>query len=132
MNTPIKLALSRYALEETLQATQRKTTARDFYDGERARLKALMGADEVVFLNAKHEICEGSFTSLFIEKHGKLLTPALSCGLLPGVLRQDLLARGEAKETVLTLEDLKAAEAIFVGNSLRGLMAAKFIDDLPH
>jgi len=132
LDTPLLLGLSRYALGNTVQETQHKTTARDFYDGECARLKALIGADEVIFLNSENALCEGSFTSLFVEKNGTLLTPALSCGLLPGVLRQALIEQGNAVEAVLTLEDIKTAEAIFVGNSLRGLMPAAFIDLLPH
>ena len=132
LETPLSLGLSRYALEEQRQATDFKTTARDFYDGERARLKACCGVDEVIFLNAEQQICEGSFTSLFIKKENKLLTPALSCGLLPGVLRQDLIDQGKAEEAVLTIKDLKTADAVFVGNSLRGLMPAIFTDFLQH
>ena len=109
-----------------------RTTARDFYDGERTRLKALINTDEVIFLNPKHELCEGSFTSIFIETDRKLLTPVISCGLLPGVLRQALIDAGKVEQTILTLADLKSADAIYVGNSLRGLMPAKFIDFLPH
>jgi para-aminobenzoate synthetase/4-amino-4-deoxychorismate lyase len=39
-------------------------------------------------------ITEGSFTSLFVERDGKLLTPAAELGLLPGVLRRHLLDEG--------------------------------------
>ena len=115
-----------------MQETRFKTSARDFYDGELARISALTQADEVIFVNDKQELCEGSFTSLFVKKNGQLLTPDLSCGLLPGVLRQDLIQTKKAKEAKLTLCDIQTAEAIFVGNSLRGLMPAKFIDFLPH
>ena len=132
LDTPVLLALSRYPLTKSVQETQFKTTARDFYDGERARVSALTNTNEVIFLNTNAELCEGSFTSLFIEKDGVLLTPNLSCGLLAGVLRQDLIETGEAVEAKLTLTDLKTADAIFVGNSLRGLMPATFIDFLPH
>ena len=132
MQTPLKLAISRYVLTDAVQATNIKTTARDFYDGERARIGALTGADEVIFLNQKGQLCEGSFTSLFIEKDGQLLTPTLSCGLLPGVLRQDLILKGEASESYLTPADIKTADRIFVGNSLRGLMQGIFIDSLTH
>jgi len=132
MKTPLSLCLSRYELEAQLQGTTFKTTMRDFYDGERARLQALMGVDEVIFFNADGDLCEGSFTTLFIEKQNKLLTPDVSCGLLPGVLRQDLLNSGDVSEAILTLADIKSADAIYVGNSLRGLMPAEFIDFLPH
>ncbi len=132
LQTPLWLGLSRYPLTPEVQETQYKTTARDFYDGERARVKALIGSDEVIFVNENGELCEGSFTSLFIKSKKSLLTPDLSCGLLPGVLRQDLINSGQAREVKLTLKDIKTADAIYVGNSLRGLMPAKFIDYLPH
>jgi para-aminobenzoate synthetase/4-amino-4-deoxychorismate lyase len=132
LETPLKLALSRYPLTKQMQDTRFKTTARDFYDGERARIKALTQSDEVIFLNDKQELCEGSFTSLFIKKDDRLFTPALSCGLLPGVLRHALIQTGRASEAVLTLSDIRNAEAIFLGNSLRGLMPAQFIGFLRH
>ena len=132
LEMPLTLCLSRYPLGEEVQDTEVKTTARDFYDGERARLKAAMRVDEVIFLNKDGEICEGSFTSIFIEKNETLVTPPLSCGLLPGVLRAELIETRRAIEAVLTAADIKTADAIYVGNSLRGLMPAQFIDYLPH
>lgn len=131
-SSPVKLAISRYPLTASVQTTGKKTTARDFYDGERHRITASTSADEVIFQNAQGQICEGSFTSIFIEKDRALLTPHLSCGLLPGVLRQELIESGQAIEATLSLADLKSADAIFVGNSLRGLIPAIFIDYLPH
>ena len=103
LQTPLRLGLSRYPLQSALQETAYKSTARDFYDGERERLKALIGTDEVIFLNARGELCEGSFTSLFVKTKDGFLTPALSCGLLPGVLRQALLDEGQASEAILKL-----------------------------
>jgi 4-amino-4-deoxychorismate lyase len=58
--------------------------------------------------------------------YGVLLTPPVSCGLLPGVLRGELLESGEAREAVLTEGDLRRAKAVFAGNSLRGLIRAGF------
>ena len=132
LDAPVLLALSRHPLSERVQETGFKTTARDFYDGERARVSTLTQVDEVIFLNAEAQLCEGSFTSLFIEKDGVLLTPDISCGLLAGVLRQELIETGQAVEAKLTLTDLETADAIFVGNSLRGLLPATFIDSLLH
>jgi len=132
LKTPLKLGLSRYRLGPSVQDTKIKTTARDFYDGERTRLKALQNIDEVIFLNENDELCEGSFTSLFLKIDGTILTPAWSSGLLLGVLRQELLETGQAREAVLSLEDLQKADEIYVGNSLRGLMSAQFKDFLLH
>src|SRR5215813_10223038 len=69
-----------------------KTTRRQFFDREMERQKATQtSCDEVVFLNKKGELTEGTRTNLFIEIDGRLFTPALTCGLLPGTLRDELL-----------------------------------------
>jgi para-aminobenzoate synthetase/4-amino-4-deoxychorismate lyase len=104
-----------------------KTTNRAFYDEPRQRANADLGVDEVVFRNERDELTEGSITSLFLERSGRLLTPPLSSGLLPGTLRAELLASGRAVEQVLTLADLDAAEAIWLGNSVRGLLRAEWV-----
>lgn len=102
-----------------------KTTRRELYDGEWQAYQAAYGADEVVYLNEKGEICEGSRTTIFVSVRGRLLTPPLSSGLLPGVLRAELLANGRAKEAVLHLRDLETADAVYLGNSVRGLVPAE-------
>ncbi len=101
-----------------------KTTRREVYDSEWAHYNEGVGADEVVYVNERNELAEGSRTNIFIERNGKLLTPALSSGLLPGVLRSDLLASGEAVEATLTLQDVQTADTVFLGNSVRGLVRA--------
>jgi para-aminobenzoate synthetase / 4-amino-4-deoxychorismate lyase len=72
-------------------------------------------------------LAEGSRTTIFIERDGRLLTPALGSGLLPGTLRAELIAEGRAVEAVLTLEDLKAADRVYLGNSVRGLVPATLL-----
>jgi para-aminobenzoate synthetase/4-amino-4-deoxychorismate lyase len=96
-----------------------KTTDRAFYD--KARRDS--GADEVIFADSEGFLTEGSFTSVFVERDGRLLTPPLARGLLPGVLRTKLIADGRAEEADLREEDL--AGGFQVGNMLRGLLAAK-------
>ena len=82
------------------------------------------GLFEVLFFNTRGELCEGAFTNVFLRREGRMLTPPVSSGLLPGVLREALLLTGEAEEAVLTQDDLEQAEALWVGNSLRGLIPA--------
>ena len=122
------ISLSRKPLTPEVQETRYKVSERHFYDGERRRVSAITGCHEVLFCNAKEEICEGSFTSLFAEIDGRLYTPSLSCGLLPGVLREEMLDCGKAAERTLTLDDLEAADRLFVGNSLRGLIEVILTD----
>ncbi|WP_199553315.1 aminodeoxychorismate synthase component I [Sandaracinobacteroides hominis] len=94
-----------------------KTGDRDFYD--RARSENF----EVVFERPDGLLTEGSFTSLFVERDGVLLTPPIGLGLLPGVLRAELLASGQAVEAELRCDDL--AGGFWLGNSVRGLFAAR-------
>ena len=123
-------AAMRYAISDTrVDSTNpflfHKTTRRDVYDREWQHYAETQGADEVLYLNERGELAEGSRTNIFIERDGKLLTPPLSSGLLPGVLRGDLILQGKAVEAVLTLEDLVRADAVYVGNSVRGLVRAE-------
>jgi branched-subunit amino acid aminotransferase/4-amino-4-deoxychorismate lyase len=78
----------------------------------------------VVFLNERGELTEGSRSNLFVRRQGKLVTPPLSCGLLPGILRSKLIESGECAEEILYPYDLESADEIFLGNSLRGLIRA--------
>ena len=100
-----------------------KTTDRAFYDEAREVAEA-EGAGEALFALDDGTLTEGSWTSIFVERDGKLLTPPLSAGLLPGVLRRSLIEAGKAEEKVLALDDL--ADGFLLGNSLRGLMPARF------
>ncbi|UJW84369.1 aminodeoxychorismate synthase component I [Devosia sp. SL43] len=104
-----------------------KTTNRAFYDEPRIRAHDAHGVDEVVFRNERGELTEGSITNLFVERSGVLLTPPLSSGLLPGTMRAELIATGKAVEQVLTLDDLEDAEAIWLGNSVRGLIRGEWV-----
>lgn len=104
-----------------------KTTHRAFYDDARERAqKKDKTIKEVIFINERGEVTEGSFTNVFIEQAGKLVTPPLSSGLLPGTLREHLLKNQDVTEKVLTMQDFETADQIYVGNSVRGLIKAHF------
>lgn len=94
-----------------------KTSDRAFYDVARG------DAFEVVLSDADGFITEGSFTNIFVKRGGQLLTPPLSRGLLPGVLRAELIERDMAVEADLRVEDLR--DGFFIGNACRGLLAGK-------
>ena len=103
-----------------------KTTRRELYDQEWKHYSETDGADEVVYLNERGELAEGSRTNIFIDQgDGILLTPPLPAGLLPGVLRAELIATGRAVERILLLDDLTSAKTAYLGNSVRGLIVAR-------
>jgi para-aminobenzoate synthetase/4-amino-4-deoxychorismate lyase len=102
-----------------------KTTRRELYDREWKHYAETLGADEVIYLNENGELAEGSRTSIFIESDGRLLTPRLAAGLLPGTLRAAMIDEGRAVEARLSIEDLNSAKAVYLGNSVRGLLRAE-------
>lgn len=98
-----------------------KSTRRPVHDAVRAGLAA--GVDEAVLLNERGEVAEGTITSVFVARAGGLVTPPLASGVLPGVLRAELLAEGRCREAVLRAADLR--DGFWVGNALRGLIPAR-------
>jgi para-aminobenzoate synthetase / 4-amino-4-deoxychorismate lyase len=98
-----------------------KTTDRAFYDDARRAAQAL-GADEALLIRDDGLLTEASISNLFVERDGKLLTPPLALGLLPGVLRRHLIEDGRAAEAELRSPTL---HGFLLGNSVRGLMKAK-------
>ena len=116
---PVAVALAPLPVEPTDWRLRHKTTDRDFYDAARTA----SGAFEVVFVGPEGRITEGSFTNVFVERDGILLTPTLAAGLLPGILRAEMIAAGRAVEVPLTPADL--AGGFVIGNALRGLVAAR-------
>jgi 4-amino-4-deoxychorismate lyase len=119
----LRVAQTRLSSADPL--VRHKTSRRAPYVSARAQYQ-IHQADEVVLLNERGEVCEGTITNVFVESDdGVLLTPAVSCGLLPGVLRAELLGEGRTREAVLTPDDLTDGRRIFIGNSLRGLIPAR-------
>ena len=83
-----------------------------------ARAKEV-GADEAILANTKRELCEGSLSNVFFVKEGKLCTPALDCGCLPGTVREALLEIAEVEEGHWPVEVLEEAEEIWLTSSTR-------------
>jgi len=98
-----------------------KTTNRSLYNEERAAA-VKQGFYEVFFFNTAGELTEGAISNIFVKQGEELWTPPVSCGLLAGTLRRFLLEQGIAREKVLSLSDLQRADAVYMGNSLRGLI----------
>lgn len=125
-DTVWRLKIAGTRLQSDNMLLRHKTTLRHAYEQARAEFPPSQ-ADEVLLLNERGEVCEGTITSLFLDMGdgGPLRTPAFGCGLLAGVFRGLLLDEGKAVETVLFPADLERAKAIYVANSLRGIIAGR-------
>lgn len=93
---------------------------------ERNRAKAL-GFDEAILLNDRGEATEGTASNLFVQIGEHLVTPPVSAGILPGIQRQAILNACDrigmaCREEPLQPEQLLEAEALYLTNTLMGLM----------
>lgn len=125
LGEPVKVAALPHPIDPGDWRLMHKTSDRGFYDDALTAAHS-MGAAEAVLVRDDGLVTEGSFTNLFVDgQDGALLTPPATLGLLPGVLREHLIADGRAREAQLTLDDLQ--HGFWIGNSLRGLMRATLI-----
>jgi para-aminobenzoate synthetase/4-amino-4-deoxychorismate lyase len=113
---PLPVTLAGAKVDSSDRFLYHKTTNRPCYTGE---LALYPGCCDVIFRNERDEVTEGANHNLVARLGGRLVTPPVACGLLPGVFREELLARGEIEERVITQKELIAAEEIYLINSVR-------------
>ena len=115
---PVRVAIAPLPVSPDDFRLQHKTTDRAFYRDARAA----SGAYECLFVDSDGFFTEGSFTHIFVEEEdGPLLTPPLARGLLPGILRERLIADGDAIEADLR----QLPKEFYIGNAVRGLIRAR-------
>lgn len=121
-----KVRIAETRLDSADKLLRMKTTRRGVYEAARAEYPA-SEADEVLLLNNRGEVCEGTITSVFLDDgSGTLRTPPISCGLLAGVLRTELICQRKARVGRISVADLTAGK-LYMGNSLRGLIPARLV-----
>lgn len=94
------------------------------------------GADEAILLNTRGLVAEGSASNLFLVEGGRLLTPSIESGALPGITRQAALelasAAGlEAVESGVEMQALWDAPEVFLTNSVMEVMPLTMLDGRP-
>jgi branched-chain amino acid aminotransferase len=89
---------------------------------------ARAGCDEALVLTPLGHVAEGSYTNLFIVKHGLWLTPPLSDGCLPGVMRRRVMELTHAVEWPITVDDLFRCERVYLTNALMGIRPLAALD----
>ena len=99
----------------------------NYLDNLLEREKAIKeGFDEVVFLNNESFLTEGSVSNLFVIMEDCILTPAVDCGLLDGIVRSFIIKEFGEKYNIIegkiSLGRLEDCKGMFITNSLLGLM----------
>ena len=127
-DTRVRTEYSKIQRNETSPLTYYKTL--NYAENLMERRKAAQqGFDEAVFLNGKGEITEGTVSNVFFVKDGKIYTPPVSCGMLPGIMREYVCRSFQAEETVIRPEDIDLYDEMFLTNSLMGVMPAESLGE---
>ena len=112
----VRLALAATPVDSANPLLYHKTTKRDIYETAR---QSAPEADDVILYNERGELTETTIYNLVLKIGGRLLTPPLESGLLPGTFRAWLLGQRIIAEQTLTIADLERCEAVYVINALR-------------
>ena len=119
-----RAAIAIQRVDENDPARAHKTTERPLYYAGRRYAEAA-GLEDVLFLDSRAMLCEGSIASVFVvmgpPEHQTVVTPPLAAGALPGVLREELLELGLVQELDVDVNQLRSASAVLLGSSVRGL-----------
>ncbi len=126
-STPVRVALAASPMPEADDFIRHKTTRRQAY----APFAPPAGCFDTLLYNAAGELCEFTIGNVALQLNGQWFTPPLSAGMLPGVMRECLLAEGRLLEKTLLLADLQRAEGLALLNSVRGWVDAE-LQPLPH
>ena len=125
-STTLKLHFAQSPVDSRDPRLFHKTTRRKIYE---AALSEAGDADEVVLWNERGNVTECCTANLVIEKNGALVTPPVTCGLLPGTYREFLVRRGSVGEAVISKEDLQKAPRIYLVNAVRKWRKAELLPD---
>ena len=115
---PYRVRVARQPINSRDPFLYHKTTHRPVYE---QALAEASGYDDVLLYNENDEVTESSIANLVAERDGRLLTPPVHCGLLPGTYRSHLLELGKVEEEIITVEDLQRCSRVYLVNSVRGM-----------
>lgn len=132
LTQPVDLLLAAPAMQSGNLFLRHKTSLRTLYDAG-WQTAEIHGAFDAIFFNEDGLVTEGGRSTIFIKKNGQWLTPPLSAGVLPGVMRSVMLADPalQAREENLQAADLRQAQALMICNSLRGALTAQINWQIP-
>lgn len=81
-------------------------------------------------INCLGAITETAISNIFLKINDRYLTPSVDSGVLPGVIRSVLLESELFVESVISPEDLRQADAVYIMNSVQGIVAIDVVSNL--
>jgi para-aminobenzoate synthetase/4-amino-4-deoxychorismate lyase len=121
---PLPVAPARARVSRRDGSLFHKTTRRERYDLAR---RERPDAFDVLLSNEEGEPTEFTIGNLVAEVGGERLTPPLDAGLLPGVMRAELIARGEVRERPIGFAELRRARRLWLVNAVRGWVPVRLL-----
>jgi len=122
----VRLKLAKMPVCSNSVFLKHKTTNRTVYD---KAMGAALDCDDVILFNESGHLTETTIYNMALQIDGRLYTPPVEAGLLPGTMRAYLLQNGVIEERKLSISDLDQCEKIFVFNSVRGMLEAVLLSD---
>jgi len=91
------------------------------------------GVDEALLLNEQRYVAEGSTSNIFIVSKGKVITPSIDSGILPGVTREAVLELAtslgiDVEQRLVKPDELYIADEAFLTNSVIEIMPLVEVD----
>ena len=121
---PVRIALAAQAMDTRSPFLFHKTTRRAMYESARAGAPT---AEDVLLWNEAGEVTESTIANVAVQVDGRWTTPPLRCGLLGGVMREELLAAGRWVEGVIHREQLAPGTEVQLANAVRGVWTASVV-----
>lgn len=127
--------VSRWLRIDSRSQPMQAKAASNYANAALARVEALSdGYDESIMLNYDNKVAEGSAENIFLVNDGKIITPPLSAGILPGITRDSVIKIAEAEKLSITeknctLKELFAADEVFMTGTASEIKPVTEIDD---
>lgn len=127
---PLAMTLATVSVGRNETSPLSRVKSLSYMDNIMARREArAAGADEALMLNTRDEVACAASANIFWKRDGRLFTPALSCGVLDGIIRARVIsACGPVEEVCAYRGELETADAIFLTNSVFGVVDVSSLD----
>ena len=121
---PLSIGLAKQCINSNNIFLYHKTSNRQIYDDV---LVGMSAYDDVLLWNRNNEVTETTISNFVAEIEGVLYTPPVTCGLLAGTYRAQLLREGKIKERVIKIDEIKDCTKYYLINSVQGWQEVKNI-----